>query len=133
MTYSFLDHPGEVEFLLKAGTEQEVYADALLALAELVDSGAAAGRPGVRQIELAAGDRASLLVDWLNELVYLADVDGFVPERIERLSLQGAALEATVGGRLEAEPTSLVKAATLTGAVFAQHGPRWQARVVLDV
>lgn len=133
MTYSFLDHPGEVELLLEAGSEQGIYSDALLALAELVDSGAAAGRQGERRIELAAGDRASLLVDWLNELVYLADVDGFVPGRIERLSLQEAALEATVGGRLDAEPSSLVKAATLTGAVFAQHGPRWRARVVLDV
>jgi SHS2 domain-containing protein len=83
-------------------------------------------------IELHARDRALLLVDWLNELVYLAEVDGFVPEQLSSIDLDAEGLRITVSGRRE-EPSQLVKAVTLNSAEFREQGPLWLARVVLDV
>lgn len=132
MSFRFLDHPGEVELVVDAAGEPEIYGEALHAFAELVEQDTG-GRPGQRHIRLEAPDRVSLLVDWLNELVYLADTDGFVPERIETMSLEGTRLDATVSGRLEAAPSSLVKAATFSGAAFERGAHGWCARIVLDV
>jgi SHS2 domain-containing protein len=132
VTHQFVDHTGEVEILADAETEEAVFEEMLLAFAELVGRGGG-GRPGRRRIDLAAADRPTLLVDWLNELVFLAEVDGFVPERVEELSVGEGALSATVAGRLDAAPANLVKAATLNRLAFERGKDGWWARLVLDV
>lgn len=132
MPHEFAEHTGEVEIVAEAGREEDVLVEVLEAFAELVGPGTD-GRPARREIELDAPDRASLLVDWVNELVYLADVDGFVPEAVAELSLEGTRLRATVEGRAGAGPAGLVKAATLNGAELERREDGWRARLVLDV
>ena len=128
--YQWVEHAAELELRIEAPTEQAVFADALAAFAELVDGG---GDPDRHELELEADDPASLLVEWLNELVYLADVEQFVPERLAELELDGGRLRATVEGR-RGEPRPLVKAVTLHGLAFQPDGEAgWRARVVLDV
>jgi SHS2 domain-containing protein len=85
-----------------------------------------------REVALAAGDLPALLVDWLSELLYLADTGSFVPERLDRLELAGATLEATVAGH-GGRPSPLVKAVTYHGLVVEPVEGGWHARVVLDV
>jgi SHS2 domain-containing protein len=128
----FLEHTGEVELLVDASTEEEVFAEAAAAFAELVDRGGK-GHTGRRTFVLRGSDRPSLLVEWVNELVYLAEVDGFVPDRVEELALDGNGLRATVAGRVGAAPANLVKAATYSGLELGRHADGWRARVVLDV
>jgi SHS2 domain-containing protein len=40
-----------------------------------------------RAVEVEADDGAMLLVEWLSELVYLCEVEQFVPRRISLLEL----------------------------------------------
>jgi SHS2 domain-containing protein len=130
-TYRFVEHGGEVELALRAATEVGVFEAALRAFRELVSGGEEAGE--VRhEVELAAEDRALLLVDWLSELVFLAEVEQFVPERLAAAELRGGRLRATVVGR-RARPRPLVKAVTLDHLEFRQAGGVWHGRVVLDV
>lgn len=131
--YRWVDHTAELELVIEAPTEPAVFADALMAFAELI--GNDPGDPnGVRHtIELEADDLGALLVDWLNELVYLAEVAQFVPEHLTNLELDGAKLRATVRGR-RGEPRPLVKAVTLHGVELEPDADvGWRARVVLDV
>ncbi len=109
-----------------------MFAEALVALSELLGREPPQGAAVRRELDLAAPDRAVLLADWLAELAYLAESDGFVPEEIERFELDGSSLSATVGGRL-GEPPHLVKAVTYHRLEFASAGREWRARVVLDV
>jgi len=129
--YQWVEHAAELELVIEAPTEAAVFADALTAFAELVGDGDA---DGVRHtIELEADDLGALLVDWLNELVYLAEVERFVPEHLTNLELHGTKLRATVRGR-GGEPRPLVKAVTLHGAALERDEEEgWRARVVLDV
>ncbi|HEY7537317.1 MAG TPA: archease [Gaiellaceae bacterium] len=131
VAYRFAEHGGEVELELEAETVEGIFASALEAFAELVstDGGGAALE---RRIELDGDDRALLLVDWLSELVYLAEVDRFVPDRIVAFELAGDHLRATVAGRRD-QPLQLVKAVTLSSLELAQEGAVWHGRVVLDV
>jgi SHS2 domain-containing protein len=132
VTHRFLEHTGEVAVLVEAASEEEVFTEVLDAFATLVSRGEA-GRPGRRIVEISAADRPSLLVEWTNELVYLAEVDGFVPERIEELVVRPSTVRAAIAGRLDAAPANLVKAATLSGLEFEEAGDGWRAQVVLDV
>ena len=129
--YEWRSHTAEIELAIEAETEEQVFVDALAAFRELValESDAASE---TRAVALEASDRASLLVEWLQELIFLADSESFVAQRAEDLRLEDASLSATlVGARASFEP--LVKAATYHGLRFAREGDIWQARVVLDV
>jgi SHS2 domain-containing protein len=130
--YRWVEHTGELELRIEAPTEEAVFTDALAAFAELVGDpvGPASER---REVELADDDRGLLLAEWLNELVYLADAEGFVPERADALDLGSGRLRAAVIGR-RGDPSPLVKAVTLHGLRFAsEDGGPWRARLVLDV
>jgi SHS2 domain-containing protein len=127
--YRWSDHTSELELQIEAASEEDVFADALLAFAELAGRRAGDER---RTIELEADDRGLMLVDWLNELVYLADSNGFVPASLDELRLADGRLTATVSGST-GRPRPLVKAVSLHGLRYAREADGWQARVVLDV
>jgi SHS2 domain-containing protein len=129
--YRWVEHTGELELRVEAPTEEGVFAESLTALGELLGE-ETAGELVREELDLAAPDRASLLVDWLNELVFLAETKAFVPERAAILELREGGLRATVEGR-RGTPSPLVKAVTYNHLDFSPRRGGWQARVVLDV
>jgi SHS2 domain-containing protein len=130
--YTWVEHTSELELAIEAPTEAAVFTDALAAFAELMrDDGSLDAERW--EIELRADDRAALLAEWLEELVYLADVQQFVPEHLIDLQLDAGGLRATVRGH-RGEPSALVKAVTRHRLSFeADREGGWHARVVLDV
>ena len=130
--YTWGEHTGELELSIDAPTEAAVFADALAAYAELVSDDGSPDREQ-RKIELRSDDRAALLAEWLEELVYLADAQRFVPEHPAALELEGERLRAVVRGHI-GDPSPLVKAVTRHRLSFESDGSGgWRARVVLDV
>jgi protein archease len=129
--HRFVEHVGEVELELEGSSEADLYVEALAAFRELVDSTTTQGAAFQCEIVLSDAEQSLLLVDWLNELVFLAEVEGFVPERVERLEL-GQGLRSTLAG-VRGRPRHLVKAATLHDLELSNRGEVWHARVVLDV
>jgi SHS2 domain-containing protein len=128
--YRWVDHTAEVELAIEAPTEREVLADALAALAELL--GVDAGADVRRTVAVEAPDRPALLAAWLEELVFLAESEGFVPHRLGDLELGERSLRAVVAGGL-GEPPPLVKAVTYHRLSFEPAGTGYRATVVLDV
>lgn len=131
MGYRFVEHAGEVEVELEAPTEAGIFEAALAAFVDLVD-GDASGEPTSHELGLEADDAALLLVDWLSELIFLAEVDRFVPDGAARIELAGGRLHATVEGHTD-RPRHLVKAVTLNRAALLEEGGIWHGRLVLDV
>jgi SHS2 domain-containing protein len=129
--HRFVEHGGEVEVELSAGDEIGIFAAGLDSFAELVAE-SAEGEPVEMQIALRGRDRALLLVDWLNELLFLAEVERFVPTRIKAIELGDEHLHATVAG-YRGTPRPLVKGVALNRLAFLQEGGVWHGRVVLDV
>ena len=129
--YRWVEHTAELGLELEAGSDEELFAEALTAFAELVEGGDG-GEPARHRVELAAASRADLLVAWLEELLFLADVEAFVPDAVERIELGEGALAATVAGRTAA-PRPLLKAVTYHGLRFDAEGGARRAYVVLDV
>lgn len=136
--YRWLDHTAELELELEAATEREVLSDALAALRELLEGEetdvweSSPARLERRAVRAAAGDRPALLAAWLEELVFLSESVGFIPLRIEHLSLEDGALSATVAGRV-GEPRPLVKGVTYHRLQFETSERGYRARVVFDV
>jgi SHS2 domain-containing protein len=127
--YEWVDHTSELELHIEAETPERVFHEALQAFAELL--GPATGDRETRELQFQAAERDRLLWHWLDELVFLAETEGFVPESAE-VALHEEGLQATVTGRM-GEPSPLVKAITYHGLAFEEVDGHYRARVVLDV
>jgi SHS2 domain-containing protein len=130
--YRFVEHVAEIELHLEASTEAGLFTAALAAFHELVDGDDPEGEPLAHEIVLTADEHALLLVDWIGELTFLAEVEGLVPERVSGIELEHGRLKATVEGR-RGRPRHLVKAATLSNLALERHDGAWRSRLVLDV
>jgi SHS2 domain-containing protein len=135
--HRWIDHTAEVELELEAESQQGVFEEALAALGGLLAERAGGEEgtdvePARHEVSVSAPDRATLLAEWLSELAYLAESEGFVPARAERLELAANTLEAAVVGR-RAFPAHLVKAVTYHRLGIWKEDQTWRARVIFDV
>jgi SHS2 domain-containing protein len=129
--YRWIEHTAEVELHVEAETREQVFAEALAAFAELV-SREDEGERAEHEVAAEAQDDATLLAEWLGELVFLAETEDFVPEQLARIELADGRLTALVSGR-RGRPAHLVKAVTYHGLELGSSEGVWRAKVVLDV
>jgi SHS2 domain-containing protein len=131
MGYRWVDHVGEMELHIEAATEEAVFVDALRAVGALMseDDG---GERVSWVVDVSGAEREALLVGWLDELAFRAEMEGLVPDDVDRLELCEERLSATVRGH-RGEPPHLIKAATYHGLAFERDGGGYRATVVLDV
>jgi len=89
------------------------------------------------RVVVEAQDREALLVAWLSELLYLFEVEGFLPVGYEVGKLSDQRLEANLQGDIldltRHSVKGLVKAATYHSLKVSEDGGKWQVQVVLDV
>lgn len=132
--YAFLEHTGEVRLSARAGDLAGVLAEAGRGLAELE----LGGRPPCpsgdwKAIDVRSTDRVALVVDWLNELIYRAEVDRWVPVEFDVWRVTDTHVRARARGVPVEQAPALVKAATLHGARVEAIPGGVEANVVLDV
>jgi SHS2 domain-containing protein len=130
VTHEWRDHTAEVELLVRASSPEEILRETVLAFGryvELDEGGAAAAHT----LELSGRDHATLLVALLEELIYLADTEGFVADD-SSVELTGNDLCVDLRGR-RTKVQPIVKAATYHELEFRDTGAGWEARVILDV
>ena len=88
-------------------------------------------------VSVDSADPEALAVDWLNELLFRFEAEGFLPKEFHMsVSETGTALEAWCVGE-PVDPTrhrirSSVKAATYH-ALDVSHDGEWRIRVILDI
>jgi len=102
----------------------------------MVEPGTARAERMLR-VEVEASDRETLLVAWLNELLYLHEAEGFVAAEFAIRRLSDTALEAEVWGetvdRARHRLVGHVKAATYHLLRVRPAAGAWEAQVVVDV
>jgi SHS2 domain-containing protein len=131
--YRWVEHTAELELAIEAASEEAMLADALAALRELLapDDGVT-GEEARRTIAVSAPDRPALLACWLEELVYLAESEGFVGSELAECRMEDTRLVTVVRGGF-GEPRPIVKAVTYHRLSFEPRDGGYVASVVLDV
>jgi len=86
-----------------------------------------------RRIEVDASDREALLVDWLNELVFLSEVQKVVFQQFRIELPSERRLVASLCGVKVDRLRNPVKAATYHGLAISERPDGFVATVVLDV
>lgn len=130
--YRWLEHTSERELWIEDEDPEAILGEAAIALGDLLREHPG-GEPLTHPVRVSAADLPTLLASWMEELVHLAESDGFVPERILKMDLTGSSVEASVAGQ-RTTPQTLVKGVTYHRLEFEQDTEgAWHARVVLDV
>ena len=138
--FQFFDHTGDIGVDIDAADPGALFADAARAFSETITDREALAADELIEVSLSADAIDLLLVDWLSELVYRFDADGWLSRDVE-VEVSGAADQWTLRARLSGdrldperhEVRVLVKAVTYHALEVVQIGPRWHARVIFDI
>lgn len=86
-----------------------------------------------RPVTLEAVDRETLLVEWLNELLYLAEAEELLFVDFQITSLSDSRLEARVGGVPAGVTRGDIKAATFHRLELLRDDEGWSTVITFDV
>ena len=114
--FEVLNHTADVGIIAYGADMKEVFANAAKGLFSLITELDDVEEVVQRDIELTAPDQESLLVEWLNELIYLFDAENMLFKRFDITQLSQTHLKArSYGHKVDSSKHKLkmgVKAAT---------------------
>lgn len=117
----------------------EIFANTALGYFNLLNVSRENSLQSEKSIELNAKDRETLLVDMLNELIYIYETEGFVGENAESelTCAEGCVLHMHLKGYIRpietANPDVLVKAATYSNLTVEEKDDHWEANIIFDI
>lgn len=140
-----LAHTSEIGLRAHAPTLADLFGCLACAMINLTGVEAdAEAEPLTLEVDVSAVDVESLLVNWLNEVLYLHEVTGVVPERVTVHAITPAAMrareiQATIEGRQGRGLSDLqIKAVTYHQLAVVQQNTaegdgEWKAEVFFDI
>lgn len=151
--YQQIDISGDVGLRITGRSLEDIFTGAAEGLFNLITDSSGIQDTETRKISLCADSPESLLIQWLNELVFLFDTHGFVGKRFKLVFQRAnvnvinvdAAAEDTDSSKLDAivsggifdpdthESRLLIKAATYHGLSIKKAHSRWEATVIFDI
>jgi SHS2 domain-containing protein len=132
-----LEHPADVGFEAFGATREEVFANAARALMNVIVDLDTIKPCAEVPLQIRGPDPEDLLVNWLSELLYLHDAEGWLFRDFEILSLQDDSLSAVARGEKFQWPRHqaklLVKAITYHQLALEKTARGWRAQVYVDI
>ncbi|MGD8530210.1 MAG: archease [Syntrophobacterales bacterium] len=135
-SFEFIDHTADAGIRVEAPTLEDLFETAGLAFSELVTSVDSLDCRMERHFRLQEDDLETLLVSWLQELLYLLDTEDLVFGRFQ-VKIHDLSLEATAWGE-PFDPSihtikTEIKAVTYHQLEVARSELGWQAQVIFDI
>ena|ERR1039457_1042499 len=135
--FEVLEHPADIGFRAFGGTLPELFAHSAFAMLSIAADPAAVLPRHEYPLTVRSGDRDSLLVDWLSEVLYWFDGKRIAFRDFRVMQFQNTAIEA-VGTGEPRDPVRhrarlIVKAVTYHQLKIERRGNLWVAEVYLDI
>ena len=135
-SFEFIDHTADVGIRVEAPTLEDLFETAGLAFTEVVTSAESLDCSVERRFKLEEDNIETLLVSWLQELLYLLDTEELVFARFQ-VKLHDCPLEATAWGEVFDPDRHMIKteikAVTYHQLEVAESDQGWQAQVIFDI
>ena len=135
-SFQFIDHTADAGILVKAETLEGMFETAALGFSELITRVDSLNCLIQRQFRLQEDDIETLLVSWLQELLYLLDTEDLIFGRF-RVHLKDLTLKATAWGEVfDPEIHTMkteIKAVTYHQLKVVEDEQGWRAQVIFDI
>lgn len=135
--FEIIDHTADVGIIAYGADVEELFSNAALALFSLITEPESIDEKLRLGLEVRSKGRDNLLVEWLNELIYLFDVKHVLFSRFDINSLTLNRLKANCYGEefspLKHKINVGVKAATYHMLKLDRNGNDYRAQVIFDV
>ncbi len=134
--FDIIEHTADTGIVAYGAELEEAFANAAYAMFTLIADLEDVKEVVCRQIEVEAGDREDLLVSWLNELLYLFDVEGVIFRRFKITELSGTSLKAEGYGELTDKARHSLKAGVKAATYHmlrVEKDNGYSVRVIFDV
>ena len=139
LKYKYLPHTADVKFRAYGSDVSEVFENCALAVSSVFSRNGEINETGKKEFVVSEKNYESLLYQFIEELIYLFDVDAFVVSRVEvKLTGENDKITANVTayGDDASNYTDLdaIKAPTYAEMYIKQlNNKKWEAQVVVDV
>ena len=134
--FELIDHTADIGIAAYGADLKETFANAACALFSLMVDLDDVSESLCREATVTADNREDLLVEWLNELLYIFDVDNVLLKRFEITKLTDTSLTADCfGEKMDPRRHRMkmgVKAATYH-MLQVEEGNGWRVQVLLDI
>jgi len=135
--FEVLDHTADIGLIVHGGDLKALFENAGEAFFHLITDLRKVKPRIERRINIGGESLERLMVDWINELLYLHDVENFLFKEFEVESVWEDGLKAVVKGEPFQEGTHVikteVKAATYHRIEVRKEKGRWRAQIILDL
>ncbi len=132
--YEEIEHTADLALRVRGDTLEELFANAARGMFYLMYGD---GQPETatteHAVQLESLDMETLLVDWLNELLYLADAYQESFNRFVFSELQPARLKVEVGGGKAPALKKVIKATTFHGLSIERSRSGYTVDIIFDV
>ena len=128
-----IEHTADLAIRAYGRDMRELFANAAYGMFALMAEPSLEGPACEREVSLEATDYESLLVDWLNELIYLHEVERETYYQFAIETLSPAKLQARVTGGATKNKTKAIKAATFHELAIEETANGLVATIVFDV
>lgn len=135
--FEVIDHTADIGIVVYGTDLKQVFANAALGLFSLTADLDGLKENVKREVEVSSEDVEVLLVEWLNELIYILDVEHILFKRFDINELSGTKLKATCFGqkikpgqhRLKRE----IKAATYHMLRLDKDDGNYKVQIIFDI
>ena len=131
--YREVDHTADWALHVWAPTMEALFVDAAKGMYALAGVAAATRPTARRHIELSADDYESLLVAWLQELLFFTESEGQVFDDFRIISLSATRLSAEAAGGRPERLDKVIKAVTFHNLSIRPTAVGYETTLVFDV
>ena len=136
-SFEIIDHTADVGIIAYGADVEELFSSAALALFSLITELESVEEKLHLDLEVSSEGRDSLLIEWLNELIYLFDVKHILFNRFDIESLTYNDLKATCYGEnfdpMRHKIKIGVKAATYHMLRLEKNGGGYKSQIIFDI
>ncbi len=136
MKFKFLEHTADMKFQAFGKSLEEAFVNSALAMKEAISGKIRVKSRIKKKIKVKGKDKESLLYNFLEEILFLLDSEGFLFSKVKNLKIKDDKLEAELVGDKASEYkfSNEVKAVTYNQMFVKQISIRkFACQVVLDV
>jgi len=135
--YHFINHTGDVGVVVYGKSLKELFQHAAESFFQILTEPENILGVDSRNISIQAGGLEELLVNWLNEFIYLFDTQSLLFRRFEIEQLNNHHLEAKAWGEKYVEGKhpikTAIKAVTFHQLLVQKENDNWKTQIIFDL